>query len=135
MIRQPKPKPCCQSARTWLANRNGRKSLAVFTGGTSRAFSAYVHLVDVWIHSRSKESICALRATVAMLQPSEWKLAAEVIAHVGDWGHIEELWEKIKPRGAPYFAYYAASDRVVGIDDATMPSTPDLLDSKGSGEV
>lgn len=94
MIRQPKPKPCCQSARTWLANRNGRTTLAVFTGGTSRVFSAYVHLVEVWVHSRSRESVDALRATVAMLQPSEWKLAAETIAHVGDWGHVEELWEQ-----------------------------------------
>ncbi len=108
-----KPKPICQSARSWLVLRNGRTALGVFTGGTSRVFSAYLHLVDVWVHTRSKESVCALRWTVAMLQPSEWKLAAEAIAHAGDWGHIAELWEQIKPTEAPYFGYYAPSDRVV----------------------
>jgi hypothetical protein len=110
-----KPKPLCQSVRTWLANRNGRHALGVFTGGTSRVFSAYIHLVEVWVHTRSDESVAALRATVAMLQRSELKLAAEAIAHAGDWGHIDELWPEIKPAGTCDYKYIPQIDRVVDV--------------------
>lgn len=114
--RAPKPKPRCVDARQWLQGRNGRGCLAPLTGGTSRVFSAYLHLVDAWVVYGGRDAArieVALRECAALLQRSEWKLAAEAIANAGDWCHIEELWPKIKPDGAPDFFYDAEAGRVV----------------------
>lgn len=110
------PKPCCQSARVWLKLRRGKNCLAVLTGGTSRVFSAYLHLVDVWLSCQSEESVAALRATAKMLQRSEWPLAAEAIAHLGDWSHIDQLWLLIRPEGAPMYAWHSTTDTVLGFE-------------------
>ena len=119
-MRNPKQPPPCESARKWLKIRRGRHCLGVLTGGTSRAFSAYLHLVDCWLSGRDPRITEALRQTVATLQRSEWPLAAEAIACLGDWSHIEELWEQIRPPGAPMFAYHAESDRVLQFDEEAV---------------
>jgi hypothetical protein len=100
-VSAPRPKPSCQSVRTWLQGRLGRQCLGPFTGTTGRAFSAYVHLLEAWCASRSPAVVEALRATVAVLQPGEWHLAAWAIVAVGDWGFVAELWPRIKPPDAP----------------------------------
>lgn len=116
-MKRTQAKPACQSARVWLKKRCGKNCLSVLTGGTSRAFSAYVHLVEVWLSNQSDEAVAALRATVKMLQRSELPLAAEVIAHLGDWSHIEQLWEKIRPPGAPMFAYHSTTGVVIEFEE------------------
>lgn len=89
----------------WLKARRGRYALGVFTGTTWRLFGAYCHLVDGWLCSREPGITASLRALLPVFQRSEWPLLAEVIACFGDWSHVEELWEKIRPPGAPlYFA-------------------------------
>lgn len=119
---QPKSKPCCQSARVWLKLRRGKCCLGVFTGGTSRVFSAYLHLVEVWLSNQSDEAVAALRATAKMMQRSEWSLAAEAIAHLGDWSHIEQLWSQIRPEGAPMFAHVATTDQVIMLKESEARS-------------
>lgn len=94
-------KPPCESGRAWLRARRGARCLALFTGGTSRAFSAYLHLVELWTHVRTEASVEALRLTVLHLQAKEWPLAAEVVAHFADWSDVEPLWRVIKAPGAP----------------------------------
>jgi hypothetical protein len=110
-----KPKPSCESARAWLRVRNGKGCLAFLTGGTSRAFSAYVHLVECWVHERSPESVLALVPVVRMFYSPAWPLLAEVIAHVGDWDHIEQLWTEIKPIAAPDYVYEPERDQVMAV--------------------
>lgn len=100
----PKEKPICETARAWLKSRRGKNCLAPLTGGTSRLFSAYLHLVDCWVQGRQSGTVRALREVVALLQPSEWELAAEAIAHAGDWCHVRELWTQIRPAAAPFYA-------------------------------
>jgi len=96
-----RPKPRCDDVFAWLRLRLGQTALAPLTGTTGRALRAYVHLLDAWCSSRSESVEAALRATLAILQPSEWELAAWAIVAVGDWGFVADLWPRIKPPGAP----------------------------------
>lgn len=107
------PKKFCQTARAWLKARNGKGCLSFLTGTTHAAFDAYVHLVDVWVQTRSPAVCQALSPLVGMFPARAWPLLAEVIAHMGDWGHIEELWTRIKPVAAPHFKYNPMCNRVV----------------------
>lgn len=103
MSRSSKPKPFCEEACAWLVARNGRGCLGALTGGSSRAFDAYLHLVDCWVASRSPDVVRALREVLTLLPSSVWMLAAEVIAAAGDWCHVTELWPQIRPAGAPLY--------------------------------
>lgn len=109
----PARKPICQEGLQWLKDRNGRRALDSFTGTTSRAFAAYLHLLQCWIASPTGKVERALMSTVEILSASEWHLAAEAIACIGDWGHIEPLWSRIKPIGAP--DYVAQDGRVLAV--------------------
>lgn len=111
-------KPVCETARTWLRNRNGRNAFAAFHAGTSRAFSSYLHLVELWMVggcAGGREAVVPiLRHAVALLQRAEWKMAAEAIAAIGDWSHIDELWPQIKPPAAPFYWYDGDQGVVAG---------------------
>lgn len=109
------PKKFCQTARTWLKTRNGKGCLGFLTGSTSAAFDAYVHLVDVWVQTRSPASCQALSPLVGLFPAHAWPLLAEVVAHLGDWDHVEELWTRIKPIAAPRLKYDPSIDRVVEV--------------------
>lgn len=102
---RPAVKPPCMHVRSWLTNRLGKQCLGPLTGSTNRIFSAYIHLVEAWL--LAGEAVApALKAALALLRPAEWTLAAWTIPCLGDWGHIVELWPRIKPLGAPNFVFY-----------------------------
>ena len=92
--------PYCRSAPRWIAQRlGGRKVLAPLTGQDSRALRAFVHLVELYGNSDGHGQDCAVMAMaccVSAMQPSTRHLAKAAIPHVLDWGHEEEIWDRIE---------------------------------------
>lgn len=95
--------PPCQAARRWVEERLGdRHCFAPFTGQDSRAFGAFVHLLELYAaadESGRQSALIAMHWTVASMQEKVEHLAKTVIPMVLDWGDEEPLWQKIQEAG------------------------------------
>lgn len=87
-------KPVCREYRTWVRERLGNKVFAPFTSADSRAFSAFTHLLEVYVSTGETSDIVeALRATVKLAQPSCWPAFKAAIPAALDWSNEDPLWE------------------------------------------
>lgn len=94
--RQP---PYCLSAQRWVRERlNNKSALAPLTGQDFRAFTAFVHLVDLYSAGDDegrRHAVRAMQHCVSAMQPSTRHLVKVAIPHVMDWSDEERLWSQI----------------------------------------
>jgi hypothetical protein len=99
MKRQAKEKPFCESAQRWVVERlKDRAAFAPMTGQDSRAFTAFVHLVELYSVSDStgrRSAIEAMTHTLRAMQASTRHLAKAAIPHVLDWADEDRIWQQI----------------------------------------
>lgn len=96
-MRTSKPKPMTTIARQFVVAHLGRNAFAPLTGTDTRAWNAFVYLLELWGVSRDPRSVDAMRATLACAQVSVMDIFIQTIPGVLDWCHVAELWPKICP--------------------------------------
>lgn len=88
-----KPKPLCQSVRTWLRENLGKHCLGPCTSVDYRALDAAIHIVEMEAYQRGNKDLCAAFGhVVRQMQPGCQRLAYHAIAHVQEWSDRDRLW-------------------------------------------
>lgn len=103
-----KPKPPCTTVLPWLKANLGPHCLAPLTGTDTRALFAAVQIIELYSIQPNDTILGAFRSVVLQMQDSTKHLAFHAIAHVMDWGHRGELWERAglpKPHNLPQCEY------------------------------
>lgn len=97
MGRQPKERPLLDKARDFTKWHLGRDCFAPFTGSDFPAWSAFVHLVELWTREGGVHAVNAMAATVRCAQPTEavLRVFVQAIPCVGDWPHVRGLWPQV----------------------------------------
>ena len=96
-----KPKPPCQSIRSWLDANLGRGCLAPLTGTDAKALAAAVHIIELYAYHPAQSLIDAFGKVVCCMQPKCQEMAYHAIAHVMNWSDRAEIWVKA---GLPEFS-------------------------------
>jgi hypothetical protein len=87
-----KPKPCCQTLRTFLKGNLGPRCLAPLTGTDARALDAAVHILELYSYHRVQDVLAAFKAIVLTMQPHTRHFAYHAIAMVMDWEFRSPIW-------------------------------------------
>lgn len=90
--------PACQQARTWLKDKHGPRVFAPFTGQDSRAFSVFVHALELYAGADDDGragALLAMRGALLGMQHSTRALAKAAIPAILDYDDIETLWPQI----------------------------------------
>ncbi len=87
-------KPPCVTVLPWLRANLGKQCLAPLTSTDSYALRAAVQCVELYAYTSSQDAVGAFALVVGQMQPHTRRLAYHAIAHVMDWGHRAELWER-----------------------------------------
>lgn len=120
----PTEKPICKQARAWLETNYGRGLLAPFTGTDYRAFHAFVHVVELWAHSRRVESFAAAQALLLEMQVKNRDIAIAIVPMIADW-QDEIMWRRAM-----------AARGVEGVDAvAGLRRAPARRPTRGSGVI
>lgn len=99
--RRTPPKIAAEFIRAHL----GRGAFAPLTGTDTRAWHAFVYLLELWGATRDPNVLDAMRATVRCAQTwhdDVMQLFVQTIPAVLDWCDVEKLWPTIAPPGAVY---------------------------------
>lgn len=88
--------------RVFVKAHLGKDCFAAFTGTDSRAWSAFVYLVELYSVSGQTQALDAMRWTVRCAQRKEdvLRVFVQAIPAVMDWGDVARLWPTIV-RGGP----------------------------------
>jgi hypothetical protein len=88
-----KPKPLCQSVRTWLRENLGKHALAPLTSADFLALDAAIHIAEMEAYHRGSKPLAeAFGNVVRTMQKSCYRFAYHAIAHVQEWNDRGRLW-------------------------------------------
>ena len=87
-------KPPCITVLPWLRANLGKHCLAPMTSTDLYALRAAVQCVELFAYTGSQSALAAFAGCVNQMQPGTRRLAYHAIAHVMDWGHRAELWQR-----------------------------------------
>jgi hypothetical protein len=90
-----KYQPPAATIGRWL--RENGHALGGLTGQDWPALRTAASIVDLWCSADSEgrvQAAIAFNAVVHAMPPELRYLAYHAIAHVGDWSHRDELWDK-----------------------------------------
>ena len=89
-------KPPCKDLSRWM-KANGH-DLAALTGQDFRAFSTFIHALELFCYSDMvgrDDAVHAMRYAVHAMQPKTRYLAKEAIPYMLDWNDRITLWPRI----------------------------------------
>jgi hypothetical protein len=89
-----KQKQPCTTIIPWLKNNLGNKCTAPLTSTDAKALAAAVQIVELYAYNPAECVLNAFGSVVCCMQPHTQHLAFHSIAHVMDWGHRAELWQR-----------------------------------------
>lgn len=90
--------PFCKTAPKWIEGHLGKGCFAPMTCQDYRAFSAFVHLLELYSFADEDGQQCALIAmssTIMAMQPKCRSIAKKAIPHVLDWDDEDRLWARM----------------------------------------
>jgi hypothetical protein len=100
MTTRRKEKPATKAAYEFVTGHLGRNAFGCFTGTDTRAWQAFVYLLQLWGVSRDPSAKTAMYHTLACAQPSVMSIFIQTIPAMLDWCHVAELWPQIAPSRA-----------------------------------
>lgn len=89
-----KPKPPCESLRSWLRENLGPNCLGPLVGNDYRALAAAVHVLELIAHDPHPSVIDAFGSIVRRMEPPAQRIAYHAIAFVLDWPDRGRIWQE-----------------------------------------